>query len=90
MRRTLTGLSPPGDREARVAADQATESSGARHSSAGTLSSPDCVHSLLERLALKIRSSGMQDAALARHLLSFSVKKMHRPRSSLQCPVSSG
>ena len=38
-------------------------------------SSPACVHSLLERLALKIRSSGMQDAALARHLLSFSVKK---------------
>lgn len=71
----LTGLSPPGDREVHVVADQANERSGARHSSAGMRRSPAYVHLLLECFALKIRSSGMQGGALVRHLLSFSVKK---------------
>ena len=35
VRSMLAGLSPPGDHEVHVVADQATERSGARHSSAG-------------------------------------------------------
>lgn len=39
VKRTLTGLSPLGDREVLVVADQATGRSGTRHSSAGKRSS---------------------------------------------------